>query len=66
MLQLCYGMGLRVSEIVNLKLEDICSETMRVRIENAKGKKTVWCLCLKVFCLNLEPTIESINLKVSI
>ncbi|WP_052910836.1 tyrosine-type recombinase/integrase [Riemerella anatipestifer] len=39
MLQLCYGMGLRVSEIVNLKLEDICSETMRVRIENAKGKK---------------------------
>ncbi|MCX8021001.1 MAG: site-specific integrase, partial [Chitinophagaceae bacterium] len=39
MLKLCYGMGLRVSEIVNLKIEDIDSDTMRVRIENAKGKK---------------------------
>lgn len=38
-LQLCYGMGLRVSEIVALKIEDIDSERMQVRIENAKGKK---------------------------
>jgi integrase len=39
MLKLCYGMGLRVSEIVNLKVTDIDSERMLVRIENAKGKK---------------------------
>jgi site-specific recombinase XerD len=39
MLQLCYGMGLRVSEIVNIKIEDIDSETMRVHIVGAKGKK---------------------------
>ncbi|MBS1776079.1 MAG: tyrosine-type recombinase/integrase [Bacteroidetes bacterium] len=38
-LQLCYGMGLRVSEIVNLKISDIDSLDMKVRIERGKGKK---------------------------
>lgn len=38
-LKLCYGMGLRVSEIVALKIVDIDSKTMTVRIEQAKGKK---------------------------
>jgi integrase/recombinase XerD len=38
MLQLCYGMGLRVSEIVKLKITDIDSKRMQVLIENAKGK----------------------------
>jgi site-specific recombinase XerD len=39
MLKLCYGMGLRVSEIVNLKITDIDSDRMLVHIEAAKGKK---------------------------
>ena len=39
MLKLCYGMGLRVSEIVNLKITDIDSSRMLVYIEAAKGKK---------------------------
>lgn len=39
MLKLCYGMGLRVSEIVQLKITDIDSKRMQVFIENAKGKK---------------------------
>ena len=39
MLKLCYGMGLRVSEIVNLKIPDIDSERMLVHIESAKGKR---------------------------
>jgi site-specific recombinase XerD len=39
MLKLCYGMGLRVSEIVNLKITDIDSVAMQVFIERAKGKK---------------------------
>lgn len=39
MLKLCYGMGLRVSEIVNIKIEDIDSKNMQVFIERAKGKK---------------------------
>ena len=38
-LKLCYGMGLRVSEIVNLKITDIDSRRMLVHIEAAKGKR---------------------------
>lgn len=39
LLKLCYGMGLRVSEIVALKISNIDSDRMMVHIENAKGKK---------------------------
>jgi integrase/recombinase XerD len=39
MLKLCYGMGLRLSEILNLKISDIDSKTMQVFIERGKGKK---------------------------
>lgn len=38
-LKLAYGMGLRVSEIVNLKIEHIDSYNMQVLIACAKGKK---------------------------
>lgn len=38
-LKLCYGMGLRVSEIVNLKISDIDSKRMLVLIASSKGKK---------------------------
>ena len=38
-LQLCYGMGLRVSEVVNLKWEDFDKDRMQVKIKAAKGKK---------------------------
>jgi len=40
MLKLCYGMGLRVSEIVNLKITDIDSSRMLVQIECGKGKRS--------------------------
>ncbi|WP_346239309.1 tyrosine-type recombinase/integrase [Niabella insulamsoli] len=39
LLQLCYGMGLRVSEVVNIKVEHIDSKAMRVLIQRGKGKK---------------------------
>lgn len=39
MLKLCYGMGLRVSEIVHIKITDIDSHRMQVAIRGAKGKK---------------------------
>lgn len=39
MLGLCYGMGLRVSEIVHLKIEHIDSKRMTVLIAGGKGKK---------------------------
>jgi site-specific recombinase XerD len=38
-LLLVYGMGLRVSEIVGLKIEDIDSGRMMVHLRQAKGKK---------------------------
>lgn len=39
MLKLSYGMGLRVSEVINLKISDIDSKQMLVLLERAKGKK---------------------------
>ena len=39
MLKLCYGMGLRVSELVDLKITDIDSKNMQVFVERGKGKK---------------------------
>lgn len=39
MLKLCYAMGLRASEIVNLEIRDIDSKRMQVLIRAAKGKK---------------------------
>ena len=38
-LQLSYGMGLRVSEVVVLKIKDIDSKRMVVHVRGAKGKK---------------------------
>jgi integrase/recombinase XerD len=35
-LSLMYGSGLRVSEVAKLKISDICSQTMLVRVDNAK------------------------------
>lgn len=38
LLKICYGMGLRVSELVNLKITDIDSNRMQVHIRAGKGK----------------------------
>jgi integrase/recombinase XerD len=38
-LTLTYSVGLRVSEIVNLKIEDIDSKKMLITIKNGKGRK---------------------------
>lgn len=38
-LQLTYSVGLRVSEVVNMKLTDIDSKRMIIHIKNAKGRK---------------------------
>lgn len=35
-LHMIYGSGLRVSEVAGLRIGDICSKTMRVRVEHAK------------------------------
>jgi site-specific recombinase XerD len=38
-LTLTYSVGLRVSEVVNLKISDIDSKRMLIHIKNAKGRK---------------------------
>ena len=38
-LSLTYSVGLRVSEVINLKIEDIDSKRMVIHIKNAKGRK---------------------------
>ena len=38
-ISLAYSVGLRVSEIINLKIVDIDSKRMIIRINNAKGRK---------------------------
>ena len=38
-LMLAYSAGLRLSELVNVKIKDIDSTRMQIRIEQAKGKK---------------------------
>lgn len=38
-LMLCYGAGLRVSEAVALKVSDVDSQRMLIRIEQGKGRK---------------------------
>jgi integrase/recombinase XerD len=38
-LSLIFSVGLRVSEVINLKIEDVDSKRMLIAIKNAKGKK---------------------------
>ena len=38
-MSVAYSVGLRVSEVINLKITDIDSKRMMIRIEQAKGKK---------------------------
>ncbi|HED38742.1 MAG TPA: hypothetical protein ENI76_10950 [Ignavibacteria bacterium] len=39
MLLLIYSGGLRLGELLNLKIEDIDSESMKIHVRNAKGRK---------------------------
>jgi site-specific recombinase XerD len=47
-LMLVYSAGLRVSEIVKLKVEDIDSQRMLVHIKGAKGRKDRYTILSKV------------------
>ena len=55
MLFTAYSAGLRVSEIVNLKIADIDSGRMQIMVANAKGKKDRY--------VNLSPVLLDILRK---
>ena len=51
-LSLAYSVGLRVSEIINLKIDDIDSDRMLIKISNSKGGKDRY-VPLSVYILSL-------------
>lgn len=42
-----YSAGLRISELINLKIKDIDSKGMQIRVEQGKGKKDRYSLLSK-------------------
>lgn len=66
-LALIYGSGLRVGEVARLKIRDICSKSMRVRVENAKHNTTRYTIlpdtALKVLREYFRAYFSSTNYK---
>ena len=54
MLMAAYSGGLRVSEVANLKIEDIDSKRMLIRVEQGKGKKDRYTLLSQTLLENLR------------
>jgi len=54
LLMTAYSAGLRVSELVNLKLADVSSERMMIRVEQGKGKKDRYTILSKNLLLELR------------
>jgi site-specific recombinase XerD len=64
-LMLCYGAGLRISEAVSLKVRDIDSKRMLLRVEQGKGKKDRYAMLsprllavLRCYYRALRPDVE--------
>ena len=55
-LMTAYAAGLRVSEVVALRVEDIDSQRMVIRVRQAKGRKTATS-CFPLGCLNCFESI---------
>ncbi len=53
-LMTAYSSGLRVSEVANLKIEDIDSKRMMIRVEQGKGKKDRYTLLSRILLENLR------------
>lgn len=62
-LSLIASAGLRVSEIINLKIEDIDNECMIIRVRSAKGRKDRQCLLDRTVLEKLEEYMIKYNPK---
>ena len=49
-----YSGGLRISELINLKVKDIDSDRMQIRIQQSKGKKDRYTLLSKKTLITLR------------
>lgn len=58
LVSLSYGAGLRVSEIVNLKIQDVHFEELTLHIKQAKGKKDRITIFPQILKTDLEKIIE--------
>ncbi len=54
MLQLTYSSGLRVSEIVNIRVQDICLDSLTLFVRGGKGRKDR----ITIFSLKLVPDLR--------
>lgn len=53
-LMLVYSSGIRVGELVNLKVSDICRDSMRLKVRDAKGGRDRYTLLSEICLLQLE------------
>ncbi len=63
-LMVIYSAGLRISECINLKIKDIDSSRMQIRVEQAKGKKDRYTILsektlrfLRIYFLEYKPKV---------
>ena len=55
MLETCYGCGLRVSELVGLRVRDLDGDRQLLRIEQGKGRKDRLVVLSDALLENLSP-----------
>ena len=55
-ISLSYGAGLRVSEVVNLKVKDVDIRELTIHLKNAKGRKDR----ITIFPEKLKPTLQNL------
>ncbi len=59
-----YSGGLRISELINLKVKDIDSNRMQIRIQQSKGKKDRYTLLSKKTLITLRQYFKEYHPKV--
>jgi len=64
LLMTIYSAGLRISEVINLKMKDIDSSRMQIRIEQGKGKKDRYTLLGKKLLEVLRKYVKEYNPKI--
>ena len=54
MLMLAYGCGLRLSEVLAVRVADIDSERQLLRVRQGEGARIGWCRCRRPCCTQLR------------